>query len=125
MPGQDNHAAKTFMFSMHCFYFLPSVAEVSAESELSQVVSSHTVSSSHWEAEVGDGDMDIDEDLELPKDAVNPSNLCQQFNSELKKKFQVGHIYSQQGKRIRCGTDTLHYVVALCLKLFEKALNHH
>ncbi|TKS77440.1 Synaptonemal complex protein 2 [Collichthys lucidus] len=34
------------------------------------------------------GDLDIDEDLELPKSAANPSNLCQQFSSELKKKFQ-------------------------------------
>ncbi len=55
--------------------------------------SSHTVSSSHWEAEFGDGDMDMDEDLEFPKPAVNPSNLCQQFSSELKKKFQVGNTH--------------------------------
>lgn len=69
-----------------------SVAEVSAEGEVSQVMSSfHTVSSTHWEAEVGGGAMDTDEDLELQGIAVNPSNLCQQFSSELKKKFQVGH----------------------------------
>ena len=67
---------------------LPSVAE----SEVSRVMSSsHTVNSSHWEAEVGDGDMDMEEYMELPKNAVNPSNLCQQFSSELKKKFQVEH----------------------------------
>ncbi|XP_035863718.1 synaptonemal complex protein 2 isoform X4 [Sander lucioperca] len=66
-----------------------SFAEVSVEGEVSHVMSSsHTMSSSHWEAEVGDGDMDMDEDLELPENAVNPSNLCQQFSSELKKKFQ-------------------------------------
>ncbi|XP_039657476.1 synaptonemal complex protein 2 isoform X4 [Perca fluviatilis] len=66
-----------------------SFAEVSVEGEVSRVMSSsHTMSSSHWEAEVGDGDMDMDEDLELPENAVNPSNLCQQFSSELKKKFQ-------------------------------------
>ncbi|XP_040010003.1 synaptonemal complex protein 2-like [Xiphias gladius] len=67
-----------------------SFAEVSAEGEVSQVMSSfHTVSSTHWEAEVGGGAMDTDEDLELQGIAVNPSNLCQQFSSELKKKFQI------------------------------------
>ncbi|XP_070695015.1 synaptonemal complex protein 2 [Pempheris klunzingeri] len=66
-----------------------SFAEVSVESEVSRVMSStHTVSSSHWEAEGGDGDVDMDEDLELPKIAVTPGNLCQQFSCELKKKFQ-------------------------------------
>lgn len=92
---------------------LPSVAEVSAESEVTRVLfSPHTVSSSHWEAEVGDGDIDMNEDLELPKIAVNPSNLCQQFSSELKKKFEVRqtnththshtpnrHLNIQQGNR--------------------------
>ncbi|XP_044065790.1 synaptonemal complex protein 2 [Siniperca chuatsi] len=77
------------------------VAEVSTEGKVSRVMSSsHMVSSSHWEAEVGDGDMDMDEDLELPKIAVNPSNLCQQFSSELKKKFQnrykMMEVYNKQ-----------------------------
>lgn len=68
------------------------VAEVSTEGDVSQMMSSsHMVSSSHWEAEVAVRDMDMDEDLELPEMAVNPSNLCQQFSSELRKKFQVGH----------------------------------
>lgn len=68
------------------------VAEVPAEGELNRVMSSsHTVTSSHWEAEVVSADMDMDEDLELQEVAVNPSNLCQQFGSELKHKFQVGH----------------------------------
>ncbi|XP_027144283.1 synaptonemal complex protein 2 isoform X2 [Larimichthys crocea] len=59
------------------------------KSQVSRVMSSsHTMSSRHWEAEVENGDLDIDEDLELPKSAVTPSNLCQQFSSELKKKFQ-------------------------------------
>ncbi|XP_056241980.1 synaptonemal complex protein 2 [Seriola aureovittata] len=66
-----------------------SFAEVSAVGEVSQVMSSsHTVSSSHWEAEVRGGDMDMDEDLELPGSDLNPSDLCQQFSSDLKKKFQ-------------------------------------
>ena len=55
--------------------------------------SSHTVSSSHWEVGVGDEDMDMDEDSELPKPTVNPSNLCQQFSSDLKKKFEVGRTH--------------------------------
>ncbi|XP_034732402.1 synaptonemal complex protein 2 isoform X2 [Etheostoma cragini] len=66
-----------------------SFAEVSVEGEVSRVMSSsHTMSSSHWGAEVGEGDMDMDEDLELQENVVNPRNLCQQFSSELKKKFQ-------------------------------------
>ncbi|XP_076597979.1 synaptonemal complex protein 2 [Chaetodon auriga] len=66
-----------------------SFAEVSAESEVSHVMSSsHMVRSSHWEAEVQDGEMDVDEDLELSKIAVNPNDMCQQFSAELKKKFQ-------------------------------------
>ncbi|XP_037627909.1 synaptonemal complex protein 2 isoform X8 [Sebastes umbrosus] len=66
-----------------------SFANVPAEADVSRVMSSsHTMSSSHWEAEVEDGDMDTDEDFKLPKIDVNPSNLCQQFSSELKKKFQ-------------------------------------
>ncbi|XP_034393537.1 synaptonemal complex protein 2 [Cyclopterus lumpus] len=78
-----------------------SFAEVSAEGEVSCVMSSsHTMSSSHWEAEVEDGDMDVDEDFELPKVTVNPSNLCKQFSSELKKKFQSRHnmvkVYNKQ-----------------------------
>ncbi|XP_038579496.1 synaptonemal complex protein 2 isoform X5 [Micropterus salmoides] len=77
------------------------VTEVSAEGEVSRVISSsHAVSSSHWEAEVGDGDVDMDEDLELPKIAVNPRDLCQQFSSELKKKFQnrykMMEVYNKQ-----------------------------
>lgn len=65
---------------------------MSAEDKVSRVMStSHTVSSSHWEDDVGN---DMDEDLELPEDAVNPTNLCQQFSSDLKKKFQVGQTFS-------------------------------
>ncbi|AWP09495.1 putative synaptonemal complex protein 2 [Scophthalmus maximus] len=78
-----------------------SFTEVSADGEVSQVVSSsHMVSSSHWEAEVGVGDMDEDEDEELPGIAVNPNNMCQQFSSELKKKFQnrykMMEVYNKQ-----------------------------
>ncbi|XP_040915914.1 synaptonemal complex protein 2-like [Toxotes jaculatrix] len=66
-----------------------SFAEVSADGEVSQVMSSsHTVRSSHWEAEVTGGDVAEDEDLEPPGTGVNPSIICQQFSSELKKKFQ-------------------------------------
>uniref|UniRef100_A0AAQ5XNA1 Uncharacterized protein n=1 Tax=Amphiprion ocellaris TaxID=80972 RepID=A0AAQ5XNA1_AMPOC len=43
------------------------VAEVSGVDELSQVMSYSHLSSSPWEAEVVDGDMDMDEDLELPE----------------------------------------------------------
>ncbi|XP_053281245.1 synaptonemal complex protein 2 [Pleuronectes platessa] len=78
-----------------------SFIELSAEGEVSQVLSSsHTVSSSQWEAEEGCGDVDMDEDLELPGIAFNPSNVCQQFSSELKKKFQnrykMVEVYNKQ-----------------------------
>lgn len=34
---------------------------------------------------------DMDEDLELAELALNQSNVYQQFSTDLKKKFQVGH----------------------------------
>ncbi|KAK9515487.1 hypothetical protein VZT92_026131 [Zoarces viviparus] len=76
-----------------------SFTEVSADGEMSQVMSSsHTMSSSHWEAEVGDGD--TDEDFQLPEIAVNPSNLCNKFSTELQKKFQSRYnmveVYNKQ-----------------------------
>ncbi|XP_034446239.1 synaptonemal complex protein 2 isoform X5 [Hippoglossus hippoglossus] len=78
-----------------------SFIELSAEGEVSQVMSSsHTVSSSQWEAEEGSGDVDMDEDLEMPGIAFNQSNVCQQFSSELKKKFQnrykMVEVYNKQ-----------------------------
>ncbi|KAI3356815.1 hypothetical protein L3Q82_003476 [Scortum barcoo] len=80
-----------------------SCTKVSAEAELSQVMSSsHMLSSSHWETEVGDGDMD-EEDLELPKMAGNLSDLYQKFSSDLKKKFQnrcnMMEVYNKQSLR--------------------------
>ncbi|XP_030279267.1 synaptonemal complex protein 2 isoform X4 [Sparus aurata] len=75
-----------------------SFVEVSADSQV--LSSSHTVSSSHWEVDVEDEDMDMDEDSELPKPAVNPSKLCQQFSSDLKKKFEnrcrMMEVYNKQ-----------------------------
>ncbi|XP_047465945.1 synaptonemal complex protein 2 isoform X2 [Mugil cephalus] len=79
------------------------VAELSSVDEMSQVMSSSHMSSSHWEAEVVDGDMDMDEDSEFPETAVNPSNLCQQLSSELNKKFQnrckMMEIYNKQSMK--------------------------
>lgn len=63
------------------------VAAVSAEGERSQVLFSfHAGSSSYCEVEV----QDIDEESEWPKISGNTNDMCQQFSSELKKKFQVG-----------------------------------
>ncbi|XP_068996668.1 synaptonemal complex protein 2 [Embiotoca jacksoni] len=77
-----------------------SFAEASALEELSQVMSSSRMSSSHWEAEVVDGDMDRDEDLELREMTVNPNNLGQHMSSELHKKFQnrskIIEVYNKQ-----------------------------
>lgn len=70
----------------------PTVAEVSAVEELSNI------SSSNWEVEVVDKDMDMDDDLELPKMNLNPNKLCQQMNSEMKNKFQVWLAYNRQNK---------------------------
>ncbi|XP_051805719.1 synaptonemal complex protein 2 [Acanthochromis polyacanthus] len=76
-----------------------SLAEVSCVDELSQVMSYSPMSSSHWEAEVVDRDMDMDEDLELPESSLNPSDLCQKLSSELNKKFQNRYkveVYNKQ-----------------------------
>lgn len=70
-----------------------SVTEVSADSEVTRVMSSSHVSSSQWEVEL-DADMDISEDSESPKIAANPSKLCQQFSSEMKKKFKVRYTHT-------------------------------
>ncbi|XP_058499749.1 synaptonemal complex protein 2 isoform X5 [Solea solea] len=48
----------------------------------------HSLSSSHWDAEVRARDVDMDEDLELSEIAINPNYMCQKFSSELKKKSQ-------------------------------------
>ncbi|CAK6951244.1 synaptonemal complex protein 2 [Scomber scombrus] len=97
-----------------------SFAEVPAEVGVSRVMSSsHTVSSSHWEAEVASADMDMDEDFDLPDVAVNPSNLCQQFSSELKKKFQsrskMMEVYNKQSlKTVQQHVSTLNMQVTKC-----------
>ncbi|XP_060930612.1 synaptonemal complex protein 2 [Limanda limanda] len=78
-----------------------SIIDLSAGGEVSQVMSSsHTVSSTQWEAEEGSGDVDMDEDMELPGIAFNQSNVCQRFSSELNKKFQnrckMVEVYNKQ-----------------------------
>ncbi|XP_047228681.1 synaptonemal complex protein 2 isoform X4 [Girardinichthys multiradiatus] len=74
-----------------------SFAEVSVMDELSHI------SSSHWEAEDVDGDLDLDEDSELPERTLNPNNLCQQLSSELKNKlqnhFKMMEIYNKQSSK--------------------------
>ncbi|KAM3617871.1 uncharacterized protein V6R79_012194 [Siganus canaliculatus] len=76
-----------------------SFVEVSAVSDRClEMSSSHTVSSSHWEDEAGD--MDVDDELELSINAANASSLCQQLSSELKNKFQnrckMMEVYNKQ-----------------------------
>ncbi|XP_029361274.1 synaptonemal complex protein 2 [Echeneis naucrates] len=78
-----------------------SFSEVSAAGGMSRVMSSsHMMTSSHWLAEVDGGDIDMNEDLETPETALNPSSLCQQFSSDLKKKLQnrqkMMEVYSKQ-----------------------------
>lgn len=96
-----------------------SVTEESAESQVPWGMSSRTVSCSRWEAEVedmGDGDIEMIEDLELPEIVANPNKLCQEFSSELKKKFEVRHTqtYTQHAFRASArlqNTDMLKYVL--------------
>lgn len=61
---------------------------------------SNPVSCSNWDIEVADGDTGMDEHLKLPKIVGNPSNLCQQFSSELKKKFEVKGTFQRTGLTI-------------------------
>lgn len=51
------------------------------------VTVSATSSCTNWDLDKGD--MDIDEEMEVPKAVVNPSDICQRFSSELRKKFEV------------------------------------
>ncbi|KAF3696748.1 Synaptonemal complex protein 2 [Channa argus] len=81
--------------------FHESVTEMSAKGALDQIVSpAKTVNTSHSEEDVGDGEMEMDEDFEFSEIAVNPTNICQKFSSELKKKFQnrnkMMEIYNKQ-----------------------------
>ncbi|XP_068608143.1 synaptonemal complex protein 2 [Brachionichthys hirsutus] len=84
--------------------------------EISQLMSSsHTMSSGHWEAEEGYGDVDMDEDLALPKVKVNRSNLCQKFSPELREKFESRYkmIYDKQSlKTIQHHVSSLNMQVA-------------
>ncbi|KAK2897784.1 hypothetical protein Q8A73_014164 [Channa argus] len=78
-----------------------SFTEMSAKGALDQIVSpAKTVNTSHSEEDVGDGEMEMDEDFEFSEIAVNPTNICQKFSSELKKKFQnrnkMMEIYNKQ-----------------------------
>lgn len=82
-------------------YVLHTAAEVPAVDELSQMSSSSHTSSRQLKSEVADEDVDMDEHLELPEMAANPRKLCQQFSSELKKKFQVWRAHIYKTDRIR------------------------
>ncbi|XP_076734450.1 synaptonemal complex protein 2 isoform X1 [Maylandia zebra] len=101
--------------------------EVPAVDELSQVKSS----SGHWEGEVTDGDVDIDEGLDLPEIAVNPRNMCQQLSSELKKKFQKRYsmmeLYNKQSlKTVQQHVSSINMQITKCrtqrLKQIQKVL---
>ncbi|XP_061759820.1 synaptonemal complex protein 2 isoform X2 [Nerophis ophidion] len=79
---------------------LNTFTEVFPESERNQVLSTSCNVSNHWYADKEDGEMDM-EVSESPDVLVNPSKLCQQFSSELKKKFQnrfkIMDGYNKQG----------------------------
>ncbi|XP_025757206.1 synaptonemal complex protein 2 isoform X4 [Oreochromis niloticus] len=101
--------------------------EVPAVDELSQVKSS----SGHWEGEVTDGDVDIDEGLDLPEIAVNPRNMCQQLSLELKKKFQKRYsmmeLYNKQSlKTIQQHVSSINMQITKCrtqrLRQIQKVL---
>ncbi|XP_069382156.1 synaptonemal complex protein 2 [Paralichthys olivaceus] len=113
---------KSKMRAQHCPRMKPrklfkSLTELSAEGGVSQVMSSfHTVRSSQGEVEEVSGDIDMDEDLELPRIAVNQSKVCQQFSSELKKKFQnrykMVEVYNKQSlKTVQQHVSSFHMQV--------------
>lgn len=71
-----------------CFFpHLSSDTEACADTTITHVSSQHT-SSGQWEAELDD-EGDLSEFLETPEIAVKGRKLCQQFSSEMKKKFEV------------------------------------
>ncbi|XP_072306353.1 uncharacterized protein sycp2 [Eucyclogobius newberryi] len=70
-------------------------ASVLAESGRSQLLSSsHTVISGHWDADVEDGD----EELDTPR--LNPRDMCREFSIKLQQKFQsrfkMVEVYNKQ-----------------------------
>lgn len=76
---------------LRTLFFFPDlflVTEVTAGTKVTQVLSSSRTSSGQWEAEL-DGDADMSECLDTPEVAAKGSDLCQQFSSEMSKKFEV------------------------------------
>lgn len=69
---------------------------VSAVAEASALEDQSTISSTTWEDEVVDEDMEMDVELNLPEISLNPNNLSQQMNSKLKNKFQVWLAHNKQ-----------------------------
>lgn len=69
---------------------------VSAVAEASALEDQSTISSTTWEDEVVDEDMEMGVELNLPEISLNPNNLCQQMNSKLKNKFQVWLAHNKQ-----------------------------
>lgn len=66
---------------------MTSVSKVSGQSTVSHFTSSNGVSCTNWDHD--EGYMDIDEEMEVPNVAVNSSDICQRFSSELRKKIEV------------------------------------
>ncbi|XP_037540184.1 synaptonemal complex protein 2 [Nematolebias whitei] len=68
--------------------------------EASALEGQSNISSTNWEDEVVDEDMEMNDELNLPEITLNPNSLCQQMNSELKNKFQnhckMMEIYNKQ-----------------------------
>lgn len=83
------------------------MTEVCAGTEVTQVMSSSHTSSGQWEAEL-DGDADMSECLETPDLAAKESNLCQQFSSEMNKKFEVRARTSMELVTMACEYTHIH-----------------
>lgn len=60
---------------------------MSGQSTVSHVTRSTDLSCTNWDLDKGD--MDTDEEMDVPKAVLNPSDICQVFSSELRKKFEV------------------------------------
>lgn len=78
-----------FIFAIlsNLFLLVTPVSKVSGESTVSRVTSSNGASCTYWDLD--EEDMGTDEETEVPNAVVNPSDACQRFSSELRKKFEV------------------------------------
>ncbi|TWW56509.1 synaptonemal complex protein 2-like [Takifugu flavidus] len=106
-----------------------------AQSPVSHAASSTGVSCTNWDPD--EGDMDMEEELELPRTVVNPSDICQKLSSEFRNKFENRHtmmeVHNKQSLTAvqqhltslnmqlnKCQTDRLEKVLEVLLGEIDK-----